>query len=122
MGHFYKILDNLNPSDSTDVPADRPKSYNKALFLLKLKEEQRLPQVAVDGLIGDISILLEEILSLKQNVIQHMQEGHVSAELISEVNEQFTERVTTSPFEGLQTSYLQKKHFIDRFTLVVGTT
>jgi len=37
-----------------------------------------------------------------------MQEGHVSAELISKVNGEFTERVATSPFEDLQTAYLQK--------------
>ena len=119
--HVYSIEGSPNPSESTDVLTNRPKTYNKALFLLKLKEERRLPQVAVDGLIGDISILLdEEILSLKQNVIQYMQEGHVSAELISKVNEEFTERVY-SPFEGLQTAFFQKKYFINHFNLVVCT-
>jgi len=59
------------------VAAERPKLYNKALFLLKLKEERRSSKVAVNGLIGDISTLLEEeILSLKCDVIQCMQEEH----------------------------------------------
>jgi len=42
----------------TKVAAERPKLYKKALFLLKLKEERRLSQVVVNGLIGDISTLL----------------------------------------------------------------
>ena len=54
----------------TEVSIERPKLYNKALFLLKIKE-RRLSQLAVNGLIGDISTLLEEeILSLKTNVIK----------------------------------------------------
>ena len=57
----------------TEVSIERPKLYNKALFLLKIKEERRLSQLAVNGLIGDISTLLEEeILSLKTNVIKCM--------------------------------------------------
>ena len=54
----------LNPSDNatTDyaVQTERPKLYNKALFLLKLKEEQRLSQVTINNLIGDVSTLMEE--------------------------------------------------------------
>ena len=82
----------LHPLDDStidhDVPTDceRPKLYNKALFLLKLKEEQRLSQVAINSLIGDISTLLEEHTSLKKDVIQCMQEGHASGELIHKVN------------------------------------
>ena len=81
-----------------------------ALFLLKLKEE-RLPQVVINSLIGDVSTLLEEeILSLKKDVIQCMQEGHASAELTSKVNEQFAKQIATTPFEGLHTFYLQKNY------------
>ena len=97
-----------------------PKLYNKALFLLKLKEEKRLPQVVLNSLIGDISTLLEEeISSLQKDVTQCMQEGHASAELISEVNEKFAKQIATAPFDGLHTSYLQKKYYIDHFHLVV---
>ena len=48
-----------------------------------------------------------------------MEEGHASAELISEVDEQFTKQIAAAPFEGLHTSYLQKKYYIDHFHLVV---
>ena len=118
----------LNPYDDSTIDHDvetptdheKPKLYNKALFLLKLKEEQRLPQVVINSLIGDVSTLLEEeILSLKKDVIQCMQEGYASTELTSRVNEQFTKQIATTPFEGLHTSYLQKKYYIDHFHLVV---
>ena len=106
----------------TEVAAERPKSYNKALFLLKLKEERRLSQVAVNGLISDISILLEEeILSLKCDVIQCMQWEHASTELITKVKSHFSEKLAAPPFEGLQTAYLQKRYFTDNFNLVVST-
>ena len=56
-----------NHFDNSLIPeVSRPKLYNKALFLLKIKEERRLSQVAINGLIGDITTLLgEEYLSLK---------------------------------------------------------
>ena len=56
-----------------------------AVFLLKVKEEQRLSQVAINGLIGDITTLLEENLSLKKDVIQCMQEENALAELIGTI-------------------------------------
>ena len=96
-----------------DVQTDhgKPPLYNKALFLLKLKEEQRLSQVAINNIIVDISTLLEEeTLSIKKEVIQSMKEGHASTELISRVNEQFSKKLAVTPFEGLHTSYLQKKY------------
>ena len=106
----------------TEASAERPKLYNKALFLLKLKEEWRWSQTAVNGLIGDISILLEEeITSLKKDVIQCMQEEHASVELISQINKLFSEKIAVAPFQGLQTAYLQKKIFCDHFNLVVWT-
>jgi len=115
----------VNPFDDStvynDVQTDcgRHKLYNKALFLLKLSAE-RLSQVAINSLIGDVSTLLEEeTLSLKKDVVQCMQEGHASNELISRVNEQFSKKIAATPFEGLHTSYLQKKYYNDHFYLVV---
>ena len=88
----------VNPFDDSTVCNDmqtdcgRHKLYNKALFLLKLNAE-RLSQVAINSLIGDVSALLEEeTLSLKKDVVQCMQEGHASNELISRVNEQFSKK------------------------------
>ena len=78
--HGIEEMDSVCFDDPvTEVSAERPKLYNKALFLLKLKEERRLSQLAVNGLIGDISTLLEEeISSLKKDVIKCMHEEHTS--------------------------------------------
>ena len=103
----------------TEASTERPKLYNKALFLLKLKEEQRLSQLVVNGLIGDISTLLEEILLLKDEVVKCMYEEHASIELINKINKQFSDKIAVPPFEGLHIAYLQKKYFIDKFHLVV---
>ena len=57
-----KEMDSASFDDPvTEVSTERPKLYNKAL---KLKEERRLSQLAVNGLIGDISTLLEEEIYL----------------------------------------------------------
>ena len=75
-----------NDFDDSSIPeVPRPKLYNKALFLLKIKDERRLSQVAINGLIGDITTLLEENLSLKKDVIQCMQEENALAELIGTI-------------------------------------
>ena len=114
-------VSNDDPVTEVSTERERPKLYNKALFLLKLKEERRLSQLAVNGLIGDISTLLEEeILSLKSKVIKCMHEEHASTELITKINEQFSEKLAAPPFEGLQSAYLQKKYFTDNFHLVVS--
>ena len=111
--HSIEEMDSAPFDDSlTEVSAERPKLYNKALFLLKLKEERRLSQVAVNGLIGDISTLLEEeILSLKKDIIQCMQEEHASTELISKIHKHFFEKIAVPPFE---------KYFTDNFHLAVS--
>ena len=116
-----------NPLDDSAVDHDvqtskheYPKLYNKALFLLKLKEDNRLPQVVINSLISDISTLLEEeISSLQKSVTWFMQKRHTSNELISEVKEQFAKQIASPPFDGLHTSYLQQKYYIDHFHLVV---
>ena len=67
------IHDDLNQESSStdesalvqDTPIVRPKLYNRAMLLLKLKEERWLPQVTTDNLVADVGTLLEEeLLSL----------------------------------------------------------
>ena len=66
----YKPIEEMDSASFDDpvakVSIQRPKLYNRALFLLKIKKERKLSQVAVNDVIGDIFTLLEEkILSLK---------------------------------------------------------
>lgn len=125
MEEASNVYDHNNEATTTDFAVDvpvseRPKLYNKAMFLLKLKQERRLSQMAIDGLISDITTLLEEELSsLKKEVIQCLEGGHVSAELINNINKTLSKRISTPPFEGLQSAYLQKKYYLENFNLVV---
>ena len=49
-----------------------------------------------------------------------MQEEHASADLISKINKQFSEKIAAPLFEGLHTAYLQRKYFTDNFHLLVS--
>ena len=102
----------------TDQARIQPNS--KALFLLKMKEDRRISQSNVDGLIADFTVLLqEEILSLKKDVMSCIQQGQDLNDSISKINELFSQKSAASPFQGLETAYLQRKYFIDHFHLVV---
>ena len=109
-----------NDSTTTAQDDDPPLLHNKAMFILKLKEERRLTQVAIDGLIDDVSTLLEEVLSLKKDINCCLQlQQNVPEHVGCAINEVFSSRMIKSPFEGLQSAHLQKKYFINNFHLVV---
>ena len=65
--------DNNTP---TDYRQARITTNRKALLLLKMKEDRRISQSNVDGLIADIELLLQdEILTLKNDVMSCIQQG-----------------------------------------------
>ena len=63
--------DVIGNDSTTPLPAqhnDPPLLHSKVMLILNKKEERRLSQVAIDGLIDDVSTLLEvETLSLKRH-------------------------------------------------------
>ena len=99
-----------------------PEQLNsKALFLLKIKEDRRISQSNVDCLIGDLTVLLkEELMSLKSDIISCVKEGQDTDDSVSRINEIFSKKLSTSPFEGLDTAHLQRKYFLEHFHLVVS--
>lgn len=98
----------------------RPISYNKALFILKAKEERRITQRAIDGLICDISILFEEELSkIKTDIISCVQENCGTDDTVSKIDN-IIAHATISPFHGLDSAYLQRLYFLDHFHLLVS--
>jgi len=123
------ILDDFSQGNSNtdesalvqDSPIVRPKLYNRAMLLLKLKEERRLPQVTIDNLVSDVGTLLEEeLLSLKYDIGKCLQENDASMELSTKINETITQRIGPSPFQGIHTAYLQQKYYSEHFNLVVS--
>ena len=87
------VQDYQEPTENdalTDPVQMQPNS--KALFLLKMKEDRRISQSNVDGLVADFTVLLqEEILSLKKDVISCIQHGHDLNDSIRKVDELFSQ-------------------------------
>ena len=108
------------PSRSENSMAEPLNS--KALFLLKIKEERRISQSNVDCLIGDFTVLLkEELMSLKGDIISCVKEGQDVDDSVSRIDNLFSKKLATSPFDGLDTAHLQRKYFLEHFHLVVST-
>lgn len=88
MDKHQEILSDTEPvaedCDDTDIPSPpsviQPRTHqpsNKALFLLKLKEERRISQTNVDFLVNDITVLVqEEIRSLQKEIVSCIRQGH----------------------------------------------
>ena len=80
--------------------------YSAALLLLRLKEKQKLTQVALQGVIEGVTDLFQRHLSiLHAQVKQKLLEAEVQASDIPGLNELFNEDVAGHPFLGLETLY-----------------
>lgn len=100
------------PSSSTpDVPA----GWHEAEFILKMKEQYSLSQVAVDQVVASTKVLMKDVLS---SVLDSLKE-HVAAETHSLISERMN-TASTSLFSGLCSAYLQNKYFRECFKLAVS--
>ena len=97
------------PSSSTpDVPA----GWHEAEFILKIKEQYSLTQVAVDQ---TTKMLMKDVFS---SVLDSLKE-HLTAKTLSLLSERMN-TASTSLFSGLSSAYLQNKYFKEHFKLVVS--
>ena len=88
---------------------------SSALFLLKLKEQRRISQVAVDDIVnGCKSLFCHTIVRVQAGVRAKPAESSTIDGLDSAFED------VSNPFEGLKTSYLQEKYFRDTLGLVVS--
>lgn len=71
---------------------------------------------------GDLTVLLkEELLSLKHDIIScDVRQGLDVDDSVSKIDDLLSHKLATSPFEGLKTAHLQRKHFPEHFQLVVS--
>ena len=94
--------------------------YSAAL-LLRLKEKQKLTQVALQGVIEGVTDLFQRHLSiLHAQVKQKLLEAEVQASDIPGLNELFDEDVAGHPFLGLETQYQQMTYFKSHLNLLVS--
>ena len=94
---------------------------SSALFLLKLKEERRLTQVAIDDVVEGIEAVLEQsVIRTKAGVRAKLATHGINPDTITGLDEVFLD--ATHPFTGLETCFKQEKYFRDVLGLLVSTS
>ena len=112
--------------DSMDVETDEERSILQiqkaaARFLLTLKEQHRLTQVAINFLVSQVKEIIECIVKDVKSMVSEVLVEH-SFVSSSDDLECFTKCYeNTNPFTGLETEYRQKKFYKTHFNLVVST-
>ena len=91
---------------------------SSALFLLKLKEERRLTQVAIDDIVTGIESVLEKCtIRTKAGVRAKLASSGIDPNDLDDV---FSDMV--KPFAGLETEFKQESYFKDFLGLLVSCT
>ena len=85
-----------NGANSSEVSQQSVHLCQMATFLLKLKEVRTVSQTAIDGLIDDVSSLMQQIVSrLQTNVSQVLQTNGLNVRSISGLLEVFSDPFIT---------------------------
>ena len=93
---------------------------SSALFLLKLKEERRLTQVAIDDIVTGIEDVLEKcVIRTKAGVRAKLASSGIDPDNISGLDDVFSDIV--HPFVGLETGFKQESYFKNVLGLLVST-
>ena len=83
-----------------------------ACFVLKTKEVQQMPQVAVNGFLSDITMLVENsVNSLSTDVRTTLEQNDVVVGDIVGLERVLESEELRKPFDGLGSEYLQRKAF-----------
>ena len=128
--------DSLSASSDSVVPEDPVQlsppsssgtgalpSHSAALFILKAKEERRVCQRALDGLLEDF----HEICEVQRNVLRNevkkcLGDMKCTSVVIDAVDKVIERSSSASPFDGLHTAYLQQQYFQKQLHFVVSCT
>ena len=90
-----------------------------ALFLLKMKEQRRISQVAVDDIVeGCRSIICQTLSHVQAGVKAKLAEVGMDSDTIGLEN--VFDQDSMDPFRGLETCYLQEKYFREKLNLIVS--
>lgn len=114
-------------SDSDDGEADDSllsssvsRERSCALFILKCKEVHRISQGAINGLVTDVTLLMQQYYSsIRADVEKCFRDMPQS--IVSPLHNLFPLPVDEiAPFKGLHSKFLQEKYFKEQFHLVVS--
>lgn len=91
---------------------------SSSLFLLKLKEQRRISQIAIDDIVdGSRLLFCDTIKRVQANVKAKLAESGVDPDAIAGLDNAFN---VYDPFVGLETSYLQEQYYREKLGLIVS--
>ena len=89
-----------------------------ATFVLKTREEYRIPQSTVDKLLQDVTGFVSSALSKAKHDLMRKAEGIENVEQMSSIVSQSFD-ADVDPFAGLQTEYQQTAYYKNHFNYLV---
>lgn len=108
--------DMSNPPPVTSVKDEKKTS---ALFLLKTTAVSKVSKSALDDLVSDFSLFLNDKLrTLEDDVTTYLR--HKNVEVDSDLLKMFQSPSLTSPFQGLESEFLRKKYYTDHLGMLVS--
>lgn len=102
----------MRTAESEAVPSQQ---WHEAAYILQIKEQYYLSQVAVEQVVSSTCVLFEGLLA---KLFEQLQSGLPSDSL--ELVRKETDQLKSNLFKGLSTEYLQRKFFKESFNLVVS--
>ena len=92
-----------------------------ALFLLKTKEVRKVSQVALDGIIEDFTLILQEtIRSLREEVNSCLTANGLSIAVFDDLPGIFDNPSTLNPFGELESKYKQERFYREHLDFLVS--
>ena len=92
-----------------------------ALFLLKTKEVRKVSQVALDGIIEDFTLILQEtIRSLREEVNLCLMADGLSIDAFDDLPGMFDNPSTLNPFSELGSKHKQEKFYREHLDFLVS--
>ncbi len=113
-------VSDLNVDDhSNDTAVDFERSC--ALFILKSKEVYKISQSAIDGLLTDVTLLMQQYShSVKSDIQKLFQDANITHFSESNLQRLLYPLEDVDPFKELHSSFLQKKYFRSNLHLTVS--
>ena len=117
--HEDQLTNDNNSEDTYDVGP--PIKKQRAEWILKVKETNKLTQVCTENILSDVTNLCSSVINdltaaVKQKLISH----NATPELHQDIMNILTTPNFSKPFEGLETSYKQMQYLRQHFNYVVS--
>ena len=91
------------------------------MFILKTRDYRKLTQAALDGILEDVTELLQaHIQHVLEKILDVLNSSNVGEQVVSAISSIFAEERFSKPFLGLETEYRQNRYFRDHFGMVVS--